>query len=188
MTVRFGNVLGSNGSVVPIFKEQISSGGPITVTHPDMTRYFMTIPEAAQLVLQAGALGQGGEIFVLDMGRPVRVLDLARDMIRLSGLEEGRDIEIVFTGLRPGEKLFEELYDPCEECLATPHAKIFRARHRACALDDLRARFDQLEQLGDPKAEEVIALLQQLVPEYTPRPVSGRCDPTDRCAAHALPV
>jgi FlaA1/EpsC-like NDP-sugar epimerase len=188
MTVRFGNVLGSNGSVVPIFKEQIASGGPVTVTHPDMTRYFMTIPEAAQLVLQAGALGQGGEIFVLDMGRPVRVLGLARDMIRLSGLEEGRDIEIVFTGLRPGEKLFEELYDPREECLPTPHAKIFRARHRTCALDDLRARFDQWEQLGDPKAEEVIALLQQMVPEYTPRPVSGRCDATDRCAVHAAPV
>jgi FlaA1/EpsC-like NDP-sugar epimerase len=184
VTVRFGNVLGSNGSVVPLFKEQIRRGGPITITHPDMTRYFMTIPEATQLVLQAGAQGRGGEIFVLDMGQPVRILDLARDMIRLSGLTEGRDIAITCAGLRPGEKLYEELYDAAEARIPTPHPKIFAARHRASSLPQLEAGLDFLGELVEDRAESVIAGLQALIPEYRPGGVrpgpngSGASDPT----------
>jgi FlaA1/EpsC-like NDP-sugar epimerase len=168
VTVRFGNVLGSNGSVVPLFKEQIARGGPITVTHPEMTRYFMTIPEATQLVLQAGSLGQGGEIFVLDMGKPVRIVDLARDMIRLSGLKEGRDIEIRFSGLRPGEKLYEELYDPGEERLPTPHPKIFRAKHRPASLDNLTKAIERLLETAQKNPHEVVEGLKLLIPEYRP--------------------
>ena len=177
VTVRFGNVLGSNGSVVPLFKEQIRRGGPVTVTHPDVVRYFMTIPEAAQLVLQAGIVGGTGEILVLDMGEPIRVVNLARDLIRLSGLKEGRDIEIEFTGLRPGEKLFEELYEEHETELPTSHPKIFRARQRPCRLDWLEARLQELaEHLEDP-ADLVVTALRSLVPEYCPaRP--GRRTPT----------
>lgn len=168
VTVRFGNVLGSNASVVPLFKEQIRRGGPVTVTDPEMTRYFMTISEAAQLVLQAGALGHESEIFVLDMGPPVKVVDLARDLIRLSGGVEGREVDIVFTGLRPGERLHEDLYDVDEERIPTPHPKIFTARQPPCGRDWLRDRLDQLAGVVERPADEVITLLEEVVPRYQP--------------------
>jgi len=128
VSVRFGNVLGSRGSVVPLFKQQIENGGPITITHPDMTRYFMTIPEASQLVIQAGGLGGNGSVYVLDMGEPVKIVDLANDLIKLSGLVPGDDIDIEFTGIRPGEKMFEELLTDEEITTATHHSKIFSAK------------------------------------------------------------
>ncbi|MCH9035173.1 MAG: polysaccharide biosynthesis protein [Planctomycetes bacterium] len=169
ITVRFGNVLGSSGSVVPIFKEQIAAGGPVTVTHPDMVRFFMTIPEAAQLVLQAGAMGKGGEIYVLHMGDPVRIVDLARDMVTLSGLRPGIDIEIVFTGKRPGEKLYEELSTEGEDIGDTAHPKIGIWKHRIADPDTVRRGIARLIDVADKLSNgELQAELKRLVPEYNP--------------------
>ncbi len=169
VTVRFGNVLGSSGSVVPIFRQQIAKGGPVTVTHPEMTRYFMTIPEAAQLVLQAGAMGTGGEIYVLDMGEPVKIVDLARDMITLSGLSPGVDIEIVFSGVRPGEKLYEELSITGENISPTKHAKIGIWKHRPDDFERITRGIGQLVDIADEAdAATVRGHLKSLVPEYQP--------------------
>jgi FlaA1/EpsC-like NDP-sugar epimerase len=166
VTVRFGNVLDSAGSVIPIFREQIARGGPVSVTHPEMRRYFMTIPEASQLVIQSGAMGRGGEIFVLDMGEPVKVLDLARDMIHLSGLEVGRDIEIVFTGTRPGEKLFEQLQCDGERQLPTKHAKILVAESEQTEFEVLQDMLQHLEQIADGPTDAILDTLQHIVPQY----------------------
>ena len=171
VSVRFGNVLGSNGSVVPLFEQQIANRKPVTVTHPEVRRYFMTIPEAVQLVLQASTMGRGGEIFVLDMGEPVKIVDLARDLIRLSGLEPGKDIPIIFTGLRPGEKLFEELRFDGEGLNPTAHEKIHvfsggqvDAGQVSAWLDDLSAA------VSANSVHRLLTKLKEIVPEYTPSP------------------
>ncbi|MDI9442719.1 MAG: nucleoside-diphosphate sugar epimerase/dehydratase [Planctomycetota bacterium] len=172
VVTRFGNVLGSNGSVVPIFQEQIRRGGPITITDERMTRFFMSIPEASQLVLQAAAMGQGGEIFVLDMGEPVRIVDLARDLVRLSGLPED-SIDIVFTGVRPGEKLYEELYFSAETTLPTPHPKLRAAFHRPYRLAEVQEEVADLESLLDAPEEIIRRRLKQLVPEFQGKAETG---------------
>jgi FlaA1/EpsC-like NDP-sugar epimerase len=170
VAVRFGNVLGSRGSVVLTFRKQIASGGPVTVTHPDMQRYFMVIPEAVQLVLQAAVVGRGGEVFMLDMGEPVRIVDLAKDMIRLSGLEVGRDVEINYVGVRPGEKLFEELFGPGENYEHTTHEKIFIASNASAFvpahLEENIVALEQASRRNDTSA--ILGTLRTLVPEFSP--------------------
>jgi FlaA1/EpsC-like NDP-sugar epimerase len=174
VAVRFGNVLGSSGSVIPTFRRQIAAGGPVTVTHSEMTRFFMTIPEAAQLVVQAGGIGRGGEIFVLDMGEPVRIMDLAQDMIRLSGHEPGRDIEIRLVGIRPGEKLDEELFERWERVASTPGQKIMRATRPPIDAAWLEAELSALESLAaDGDAAAIVERLAAMVkaPQRAPEPV-----------------
>ncbi|MBU1215234.1 MAG: polysaccharide biosynthesis protein [Gammaproteobacteria bacterium] len=173
--VRFGNVLGSNGSVIPKFREQIAKGGPLTVTHPEITRFFMTIPEAAQLVMQAGHMGQGGEIFVLDMGEPVRIVDLAKDMIRLSGLNED-DIQIEYVGLRPGEKLYEEMISAEEHTLPTPHPKLRIAEARAVSEESLQSMLDWAGSEKVCSDTLVRKYLKQWIPEYQPSLIENRAD------------
>lgn len=167
ITTRFGNVLGSNGSVIPRFKEQIEEGGPVTVTHPDITRYFMTIPEACQLVLEAGAMGNGGEIYIFDMGESVKIVDLAKKMIKLSGFQEGKDIEIVFTGLRPGEKLTEELLNTKERTIGTHHPKIMVAKVRKFDFDQVEELIEGLYSRRDKLTNRlIVSTMKQMVPEY----------------------
>lgn len=168
--VRFGNVLGSRGSVIPLFKKQIAKGGPVTVTHPDMKRYFMTIPEASQLVLQAGAMAEGGEVFVLDMGEPVKIYDLARDMITLSGMIPEVDIEIKFTGLRPGEKLFEKLLSAEDGTEATQHKKIFTAMIKC--VDKTKLDFQIRRLLEQTTGDNVVEVLKETVPTYRPNRIN----------------
>ncbi len=168
ITVRFGNVLGSSGSVIPLFQQQIAHGGPVTVTHPEISRYFMTIPEACQLILQAGVIGQGGEIFVLDMGEPVKISYLAEQLIRLSGKNPGEDIEIVYTGLRSGEKLFEELFHDAEKLVGTSHPKILLAHCRQMDNEALEKTFDAMQKASSQGDEILLRkMLIELVPENT---------------------
>ena len=190
--VRFGNVLGSNGSVVPLFQKQIAHGGPVTVTHPDIIRYFMTIPEAVHLVLQCGALAEGGEIFILDMGEPVKILDLAENMIRLSGLEPGKDIPITFTGLRPGEKLYEELLISLDNLKTTENKQIFVAQPAPVDAELTQRFVRKLVQDAFAESDHIREEVQRLVPEYTPertetqsaqQPVSIRKDKANVYAA-----
>ena len=169
MSVRFGNVLGSRGSVVPLFQRQIAQGGPVTVTDPRMCRYFMTIPEAAQLVLQAAALGNGGEVFVLDMGEPVKIVDLATNLITLSGYRPGQDIQIEYIGAKPGEKLFEEILLNEEVTSVTAHARIFIAKNSTVSATELHSKLQELKNYVFAGHTEVLKdVLHQLVPNYTP--------------------
>jgi FlaA1/EpsC-like NDP-sugar epimerase len=169
MIVRFGNVVGSVGSVVPLFKKQIQKGGPVTVTHPDVTRFFMTIPEACQLILQAGAMGNGGEIFILDMGTAIKIDDMARDLIRLSGFEPDVDIKIEYVGLRPGEKLYEELITEGENIVPTRHEKIMVLKGIECDLELLNGKIDKLVHFAvEQDGEKVKLKLKEIVSEYKP--------------------
>lgn len=177
MAVRFGNVLGSAGSVIPLFQRQIERGGPVTVTHPDVTRFFMTIPEAAQLILQAGSMGNGGELFILDMGTSIKIADMARDLIRLSGKEPDQDIAIEFTGLRPGEKLYEELITEGEGIVATHHNKIRVIQPSRASADEAILALKHLPDLHEAAARhdagQIRHELKLLVPEYTPEPLTS---------------
>lgn len=167
VTTRFGNVLGSNGSVIPTFRKQIQSGGPVTVTHPEITRYFMTIPEACRLVLEAGTMGKGGEIFIFDMGQPIKIVDLAKKMIRLSGFEPDRDMDIVFTGLREGEKLYEELLNTQENAIATHHQKILKAKVQEYDYAYITSMIELLQDLVNDKNElKMVTLMKEIVPEF----------------------
>jgi FlaA1/EpsC-like NDP-sugar epimerase len=167
MIVRFGNVVGSVGSVIPLFKKQIEKGGPVTVTHPDVTRFFMTIPEACQLILQAGAMGNGGEIFILDMGTPIKIDDMAHDLIRLSGFEPDVDIKIEYIGLRPGEKLYEELITEGENIIPTSHEKIMVLKGIDCDLDLLNGKIDELaRQAREQNGGKIKMKLKEIVQEY----------------------
>jgi FlaA1/EpsC-like NDP-sugar epimerase len=168
ITTRFGNVLGSNGSVILRFKEQIEKGGPVTITHPNITRYFMTIPEACRLVLEAGSMGNGGEVFVFDMGEPVRIADLASKMIRLYGMVPNIDIQLTYTGLRPGEKLFEELLTDGEHTIKTYHEKILIAKVREVEFNALSACLEDLIAQVEQNADEAILVLKmkEFIPEY----------------------
>ena len=174
MIVRFGNVVGSVGSVVPLFKKQIQRGGPVTVTHPDVTRFFMTIPEACQLILQAGSMGEGGEIFILDMGTPIKIADMARDLIRLSGFEPDLDIKIEYIGLRPGEKLYEELITEDENIVPTHHDKIMVLKGVDCDLQLLNGKVDELVNFAlEQNGEKVKLNLKEIVPEYDSKTGTG---------------
>jgi FlaA1/EpsC-like NDP-sugar epimerase len=167
ITTRFGNVLGSNGSVIPLFNKQIADGGPVTITHPDITRFFMTIPEACQLVLEAGFIGNGGQIYVFDMGEPVKVLDVATNLIRLSGLEPYKDIKIKFIGLRPGEKLYEELFSEDEPMVPTHNPKISIAKIADSDFETIYFKIDKiLGALYELSEKQVIEEMQEIVPGY----------------------
>jgi FlaA1/EpsC-like NDP-sugar epimerase len=167
ITTRFGNVLGSNGSVIPLFKKQIEKGGPITITHPEITRYFMTIPEACQLVLEAGCMGNGGEIYIFDMGESVKIVDLANKMIRLSGLTVGKDIEIIYTGLRPGEKLYEELLNNSENTIPTHNKQIMIAKVQVADLEQIKVEISKLINLAHTQDNiKIVQQLKSIVPEY----------------------
>ena len=167
ITTRFGNVLGSNGSVIPRFKKQIEQGGPVTITHPEITRFFMTIPESCQLVLEAGCMGKGGEIFLFDMGKSVKIVDLARKMIRLSGLKEDTDIKITYTGLRPGEKLYEELLSSSENALPTHHRQILVGKVREYEFAEVQTFITELIQLfATQDNARIVAKMKDIVPEF----------------------
>ena len=178
LSVRFGNVIGSEGSVIHLFKKQIERLGPVTITHPEITRYFMTIPEASKLILQAAAMGEGGEIFILDMGTPIKIADMARDLIRRSGFKPGVDIEVKFIGLRPGEKLYEELITEGEGIVRTPHGKIFVLKGNNCDLNWLNQKIEELVALAyDQDVDGIKSKLKEIVPDYQPFDMNDHTPP-----------